>query len=178
VPKIKIDFVTNSSSSAFVVLFPFIVNDLDQVLQFIPEEKKAEQVYNDILTQNPNPPRMGTKAARDTIVRELTDGYFEVPGGKYNYDYHSEEKREKQFCEKNAITQEEFDADFSLRHAFYEEQRIFRTEECQKYVEEYSKGKEGYVYVFEYGDESGEFFSEMEHGYTFRNLTHLQISHH
>jgi len=177
VPKIKIDFVTNSSSSAFVVLFPFIVYDLAQVLQFIPEEKKAEQVYSDIMRQ-PDPPKMGTGAAKNTIVRELMDGYYEIPGGKYNYNYRSEEKREKQFCEKNAISEEEFNKDFSLRHIFYEEQRILREEECQKYVEEYSKGKEGYVYVFEYGDESGDFFSEMEHGNTFRNLTHLQISHH
>ncbi len=35
-----------------------------------------------------------------------------------------------------------------------------------------------YVYTFNYADEDGEYFSEMEHNNIFRNLPNFQISKH
>ena len=46
---------------------------------------------------------------------------------------------------------------------------------AEKFVAE-NIGK--YCYIFNYGDEDGYLYSQLEHGDTFRELKYLQISHH
>ena len=49
----------------------------------------------------------------------------------------------------------------------------------KEFAEEFVNGKDEYfIYTFSLSDEDGEYWSMMEHGGIFNNLTHKQISRH
>lgn len=51
--KIKRDFITNSSSSSFIVAFPKKIEKLEDVLEFIQQKRKATVVFHDAIQQEP-----------------------------------------------------------------------------------------------------------------------------
>lgn len=170
--KFKVDFITNSSSSAFVVAFPDKVTGLGFVEQFISPEWKAEIVYEDAKKQTPTLVSSHNTKALAEVVEALQSGYLDLLDDGY-YD------REEKFMKREGITRE----DLRTNHTWYQlmdrEQDIKRNKIAAGMAEKFIKENEGsYLYHFEYGDEDGENMSEMEHGDTFRKIPHLGISHH
>lgn len=170
--KIKADFITNSSSSAFVVAFPEKVTELRYVEQFIFPEWKAEIVYRDAKSQKPTLVSSQSKKCLKEIQDALASGYIEVLDGGYH-------EREKKLMEREGITRKDLQENPAWYQLLDREQDIKRSKVASERAKDFIKANEGsYIYHFQYGDEDGEKMSEMEHGNTFRNLSHLGISHH
>lgn len=166
--KIRSGFVSNSSSSSFVVAFPHIPKSAEDVKHMLFGDKEmfqkpyndgkeltddiANRVWEDIKAQKPNRKRKITEVIRDGWFEGRPDyldyrisAEKEKKGGLQSYDW----KRHYSDCRKIAkkITEE------------------FMTECADKPI-----------YVFSYSDNSGE--STLEHGGIFDNLLHKQISYH
>ena len=164
--KIRNGFVSNSSSSSFLVAFdrkPATVKELQKILfgdkKYIAyydyvhsTEKAAETVFNDLQKQSP--------LALNDVADELSYGYV-GEDGELDFPHYNPE-----------ATPEEHDRSWNE----YENKRkqISQRVADEKWKE--WKGKE--IYRFEYSDNEGEFFCTLEHGDIFSNLPHVQISHH
>jgi hypothetical protein len=167
--KIKLSFVTNSSSSAFIVAFPERIKFLDDVENYIYPEEKAEVVFNDAVKQKPFRANPKGKLIRQQVFGTLESGYFD---GAPSYSDEIDA-----FRKNNSLTYNE------SYNRFYDDFEKAYIKKCYKVlnptITNFLKKAEGqYIYFFEYGDEDGEFMSEMEHGNTFKKLHHLTVSKH
>lgn len=163
--KVKQDFVTNSSSSSFIVAFDKPVESLDEIKGKIMFIEKAEAVFKDIQDQKPLRIIKDCPPCLERISEEVGAGYFEG----YNMDYPRINRSDF------ATEQEYFKAN---RKAFDEHDKINK-KKAKQIAEKFIEQNEGKVaYFFSYSDNDGEFWSEMEHGDTFRNFPHVTISHH
>lgn len=173
--KIKIDFVTNSSSSSFIVAWPKPVKTMDDVLKYIPEYTKAKVVYEDAIKYaSPKPLKIEkNKKVVELLMRLLSEGYWGQASIHYSSDIYEQVARREGVTEKEIMENPQWSA------IVWDEQKkktdIAGKEKAHNFIRQ-TNGY--YLYVFQYGDEDGEFYSEMEHGGTFSNLPHIQVSHH
>jgi len=167
--KIKLSFVTNSSSSAFIVAFPKRIKYFEDIIDYIYPEEKAEVVFNDAVKQKPFKANPKGKCIREQVFATLESGYLDASP--------SYSKEIDAFRENNCLTHNE------TYSKFYDDFEKSYIKKCHKVlnptITNFLKKTEGqYIYFFEYGDEDGQFMSEMEHGNTFRRLKHLRVSKH
>lgn len=169
--KIKIDFVTNSSSSSFVVAFPKKIRTVEDVEKFIPH-KYAKTVFDDATKQKPlstHSPKLQIK-----VTNEVNSGYINDPRRINHWNY------EKEFCTRNGISRKDITNNDLWRRIMWDEENLKSLEISNIIANEFLEtiSDESYIYTFHYGDEDGEYFSEMEHNNIFQKLNHLHISKH
>jgi len=170
--KIITDFITNSSSSDFLVAFPKRIKTLQYVKEFIKEEAHCKIIFRDAQSQDRKVKKISpdNKYILEKLTKELTAGYVD---GVY-HDYHLTEKK---FAKEKGISIEDLRKNRRWSDAYYDQedlQRQIQALEKAKYFAEDHKGK--YLYVFRYGDEDGQ--GDMEHGNIFHKLNHTRVSHH
>lgn len=169
--KIRNGFVSNSSSSSFVVAFPEMPTSVEHLkkMMFGDDEtfpnpypyddreseystmKIAETVYDNILTQKVND--------KENII-EGFGGW--LPGAPEGPDVYN----------RNDLTQKEKDKIWSDWDKEYDK---YQKDTAMAFVK---KHKDMFIYTFEYSDNDGDYFCTLEHGGIFDNLKHVKISRH
>jgi len=155
--KIRNGFISNSSSSSFIVAFPSIPQSESELQKMLFEDKEevfysdktypileiVKQVFSDFSNQFP--------LDGNEIEKELTYGWI---NGQPEFDYSNPPN-------------EEIDYKMNLKK--------FRNTLLKKFIK---RNKNHFFYKFHYSDNNGEFFSMLEHGDIFSGVDHIVISHH
>jgi hypothetical protein len=180
--KIRTGFVSNSSSSSFVVLFPkepqnstdvrnmlFKANDNffqnpysydDDTDESWSIEVVAETVWNDIRNQQKN----DFEKAKDMITSGTLYGEGAPDYDHYDHIKDWNKKMEAYHSDMNTFAEKKMKEFFNLRKL-----------KLQKINNE---PIDIILYCFEYSDNDGTYNSALEHGDLFRNLKHITISNH
>ena len=167
--KIRSGFVSNSSSSSFIVRFPKDPTDINTLREMMGDcapdcgytwlpSVSSEEVIN---------------AVHKEILEETCgfDGYYE----RNRWDtYHYESMYNAHPTMKLAYDGREWD---ELEEQ--ESDALVKMWLWQEYQAKRETNTEGeFIFEFEFSDENGSFWSQMEHGNVFRNLNHTVTSHH
>lgn len=178
--KIRNGFVSNSSSSSFIVSFPkqpksrkdvremlFNKNEEYYYAPFGDEswriEEVAETIWSAILEQKKND--------YDAILEELANvsSYDDPEAPDYDNYGHIKDIRERYYI----IGQDQ---------ERYAKKKIREFLDTRKNKLKKLKGDKDYqdnaVYIFEYSDNEGLYGAALEHGDLFKNLKHLRINKH
>lgn len=170
--KIRSGFVSNSSSSSFIVSFPETPDSKEKLAEMmgdcsalgfgttIPAEEVVKNVWNDIEKKTPN-----------TYNNNSFIQYMEINDIDNDYD----------FDIYRAILGEDFCE--NIREKIYRDEDVTFDDIIKSVTENLTKLKEGMgeektTYKFTYADEDGSYWSAMEHGDIFRNVPHECISNH
>lgn len=171
--KIRNGFVTNSSSSSFIVAFdkkPESVEELKQMLfgdseeyanpypggydnspKSFPTTQVAETVWSDLQKQTPNTINevdFMYECCNDAICGPNSPEYPDYPG----WDCSNEELDE-----------------------YYAKCTEISNEFIKKFMEQH---KDKLIYTFTYADENGSYTCALEHGDLFHRLPHIKESNH
>lgn len=163
--KTHVGFVSNSSSSSFVVAFPEKPTNIKKVRKILfpdfsenvifhpndntlvyPISKVCRTIIEDIKNQHPN----DKQRIKDAIVNGWFSSYEGLPGYPHYVLYRGGEDGEKEVKNRANNIIERF----------------------------LNKYKNSYIYVFYYGDNDGDYYSTLEHGGVFENIPNIRTSYH
>ncbi len=173
--KTRHGFVSNSSSSSFVVAFPHKPKNVTELQEMLfgdantypnpyhyeddprsqrnwPAAEIASIVFNDMKGQRGNKKR----------IREAMNGYFPGQPKLEQPKYDTGKK-----YEWGGIV---YDYD-----AWDKDLQVFYEEEAERFM---AKNPDAKIFTFRYADEDGRLGSAMEHGDLFHKLPHVRISRH
>ena len=169
--KTRTGFVSNSSSSSFIVVFPKIPESVQEVekIMFPGSQKSGEDlvlIFGNSLSSDRiakcvfEDIQEGHPLSVAEIIDHLTSGYDDVP---------------------NLGCIPDFD-EYVNKYARSVDWDKYEKDWLEAICEVDGKHREildsPIVYHFNYGDDGGSFGSTMEHGEIFHNLLHVRISHH
>lgn len=191
--KIKSDFVTNSSTTCYLVIFDTKIKTfwdifaqieglpiIWKLLKYIEEHKTYKEEY-----QIQSPLKLEWKSGVIlSIAREITYGWCDID----EIDpYNSSHDYETNWLQKHYGVSRYFDLidlgiikdknDWSIRSKLYRDQDRDTLSRAIKHAKKIVKEHDGkYMYRFEFGNESN--YSELENHNTFKHVPFIEISHH
>lgn len=174
--KIRSGFVSNSSSSSFIVAFPRepkSARDVQRLMfgnettierydNVVSTYKIAKTVWEDIRGQEP--------AYREALI-ELCERDVQLDYSKYEIT-----NRDVEYLVVDNVTV--LEAKHRRRYDWKQHGKDCKriaTREADKLM---AKWEGGVIYIFHYGDDSGSYYATLEHGGIFNKLPHKQISNH
>ena len=168
--KIKMDFITNSSSSSFIIAFPSKIKTINDVAKFIPI-LYAKTIFKDAKNY-----KCFTKTNKNTIKKIAT----ELRNGCIidNVDYHS--SCFDTFCQHENITRNDLYENDKWDDIAWDEFELKFKRKSIEYTNDFLKGipNESYIYILEYSDNDGSHYSEIEHNNIFCELPHIRVYKH
>lgn len=175
--KIKLDFITNSSSTSFIVFFPKKIETIDDVRKYM-SLKKAQTVFEDAKDQNPIEINFieNNKIKIIDKIESILLGYSFIPGNTIS----------EIISKLRPIIPDQISELSEKEYVIYKINKFFKNnyifedisiENIENFTE-LIKSKKGFIYTFTYSDENGSWGCEMEHGGTFNELIHHKISNH
>jgi hypothetical protein len=156
--RVRNGFVSNSSSSSFIVAFPLIPSTIQEVHKLLFGNVKAINIYGDDISTKQMAKIVFEDMKEDgfvsekEIIEEVKSGWF--PGHPdLNFDWQDDKATEEYY------------------------------EKCDKEGEKLAKkfiaaNKDSHFFMFHYSDNDGPVYSTMEHGDIFSKIPNLRISHH
>jgi len=160
--KIKSDFITNSSSSSFIVAFDKFPETVDEMMSVLFEEGQSEFV---------NPYRFHHSDPSGWSVNEVSEFVLSLTKAA--------EKSELEDEVRNLV---EIDWDkFRDEHGNMDWGAYHKAEDglvASKVDELLNNMKNKFICIYEFSDNDGKFYSALEHGDLFRHLQHIRISKH
>jgi len=169
--KTRTNFVSNSSSSSFIVAFPKVPESAEEMQEILfgtaqdLENPDWDSKYNPSVDRS-FPVSQVAQIVFDDIEAPLTeDNIFEEMRHTFDSGVKWEDhKKEDETYDFEAIDKAEAG----------KAEELLRPE-----VKEFIGSHKGATFLkFEYSDNDGALYSSMEHGDLFRRLPYLQISHH
>lgn len=184
--KKRIGFVSNSSSSSFIIMFdkkPENANDIKEML-FGDNEIVSYYDYN-----------ISSNVASDIIFRDIEEFNEEVvindldnliysirhyPKESWLIDEDDEDLKEFIKLDKiwddwdkwKSMTEEE-------KQDFYKEQRKIKERILEKMMKNFKNESDGkYIYTVTFSDNDGDIYCTLEHGGVFDKVQHIRISNH
>jgi len=165
--KIKSDFVTNSSSSSFIVIWPCKIENEKNVSRYISRPDFQKQIFTDGIKQKPL--KAGPEALPQ-IIEVLCSGW--VDGIISSWDH------SKTFCKREGITERDLWHNQAWQKQCDDEIDMIQKNDALNKGKKLLEENNGYIYFFQYGDEDGEFFSDLEHDNDWGGLPYIKVSQH
>ena len=174
--KVRSSFVTNSSSSSFIVTFDKTPESTEEMQKMLFDGRKEyPSPYGDNYWSTEEIAKivfgdMGAQATREEIIEELENSVHHSVYMKYdrespNYPYDQAD---------NEVAIDKY-REASRKHWDMVDSECKRLAK-EKYAELF-EGKSD-VYIFSYADENGDLGCAIEHGILFDNVEHIKISNH
>jgi hypothetical protein len=178
--KIRTGFVSNSSSSSFIVAFPHKPKDVEDVkkMLFGKNEWHYAGFLGDTEGEVPVFPitekvfhRIKKEATREDSIDSIANGYFDgymniLPG---HADYYDDPEYKSLECDKKEETLK--------RMAIYEKYNKINRKRAEDIVDAFMEvNKNKFIVVMSFSDMDGE--SIEEHTGIFNRLQHIQTSYH
>jgi hypothetical protein len=175
--KIRNGFVSNSSSSSFIVIFPRIPKSAKDVknMLFKPNQKIYKGLYDDDKYTIEEVAETVWKDIQEQKVNDIELAIDEL--SRLSYDGDSEEPKYEDFQDSNGKTDwEQYDkACEKFGKKRFKEFFNVRKNKLKKLNNEHV---DDVFYIFEYSDNNGSYFTALEHGNLFKNLKHIRINKH
>jgi hypothetical protein len=170
--KVRTGFVSNSSSSSFVVVFPKIhANKKELRKMLFGNDEYYSAPYGDE-TYSVN---KVTNTVWDDMKKQCPNDVVSIMSEMEGYSTYDDPKAPAHpydVYDHNDFTAEDWT---KLCDEHHKAEEKYRLEKIRKLM---NKHKNEFIYTFQYSDNDGNYFSALEHGYLFDNLKHIKISHH